>query len=42
MIEERSLTDQIEDFIKIMDDLQNTDVVLDDEDKGIPLLNIIR
>lgn len=38
MVEGRSMSDQIADFNKILDDLENIEVKLDDEDKALLLL----
>ena len=39
MTEERMLSDQIADFNKILDDLENLEVKMEDEDKALMLLN---
>jgi len=39
MTEERMLSDQIIDFNKILDDLENLEVKMEDEDKALMLLN---
>lgn len=41
MREEKSLADQIDEFIKILDDLENIDVRLEKEDKALLLLNAL-
>lgn len=39
--EERNIQEQLEDFSKALDDLENIDVKIDDEDKAILLLNAL-
>jgi hypothetical protein len=39
MTEARSIIEQLSDFSKILDDLENIEVKLDDEDKALLLLN---
>lgn len=39
--EDRSMEDQIDEFNKALDDLENLDVKLEDEDKAILLLNAL-
>ena len=39
MVETKSVVEQLTEFNKIIDDLQNIDVKLDDEDKALLLLN---
>ncbi|KAE8692398.1 hypothetical protein F3Y22_tig00110839pilonHSYRG00037 [Hibiscus syriacus] len=41
MHEEKSITEQIDEFNKIIDDLENIDVKMEDEDKALLLLNSI-
>lgn len=37
--EDMSISDQMDDFIKILDDLENIEVKLEDQDKALILLN---
>lgn len=39
--DEMKVTDQIDEFIKILDDLENIEVTLEDEDKALILLNAL-
>ncbi|KAE8683864.1 hypothetical protein F3Y22_tig00111166pilonHSYRG00202 [Hibiscus syriacus] len=41
MHEEKSISEQIDEFTKIIDDLENIDVKMEDEDKALLLLNSI-
>ena len=40
-LEDKSIIEQLEDFDKAVDDLENIDVVIDDENKAILLLNAL-
>lgn len=42
MIESRSIVEQLKDFNKILDDLENIEVNLEDEDKVLMLLSSLR
>lgn len=37
--DEKNISEKIDDFIKIMDDLENIEVKLEEEDKALILLN---
>lgn len=41
MTDERTISEQIDDFNKITDDLVNIDVKLEEDDKALLLLNAI-
>lgn len=41
MGDEKSVSEQIDEFNKIVDDLENIEVTLDDEDRALMLLNSI-
>lgn len=41
MVENKYVSEQIDDFNKIVDNLENIEVSLDDEDKALILLNSI-
>lgn len=41
MNEDRSIEDELEDFFKILDDLNNIEVKVNNEDKAIMLLNAL-
>lgn len=40
-LEEKRISDQLEEFNKILDDLENTKVKMEEEDKAIILLNAL-